>query len=535
MSSVIAAYLRLKQTARLLDIPLNELLQAAAASARADSLSRTEIPGDHILFGKTASKRFEHLRELRTLVEELEAREQQRVQRKQHSSSKPQVFVSVTDSKLKDSFLQVTFDLTVNLNSSRLDRDCLSSVLDTDIAQNSTKLLSIINDMAQMRNPSSDNQNPQGRISANMTQVSDHRSTRDIRLSTISKKLAGILRHNAVSQNIEIDSEGYVSVAELLERKVLGGMSFADLKTIVTGDSKSRYKLQYRGTAEVDVIDEDSSPEHWYIRANQGHSIPHVQIVLRRLTDPESISLAVHGTMWKNWPSILRHGLSAARRLHIHLAQHLPDSNKVVSGLRPSSNTLIFVNVERAMADGIDFFESENGVILTSGQNGVLHPRYFDRVLHRTDSVDGKKEWNLKDFTEVEFDKEAVLEPIAEDSEFGKALKANRQKSNQRNKKKEAKPGRAKYFEGLGTEKAANFTDTENSLQADKSAKVVTLLAEPVSRKELLHAPGDDARDSEIQFDIDLESKPPASNAESKTLLAQPTSQALGWQPSHSL
>jgi 2'-phosphotransferase len=51
-----------------------------------------------------------------------------------------------------------------------------------------------------------------------------------------------------------------------------------------------------------------------------------------------------------------------------------------VSGMRATSKVAIFIDVGRAMEDGIEFFESDNGVILSSGIDGVIAPQYFKSV-----------------------------------------------------------------------------------------------------------------------------------------------------------
>jgi 2'-phosphotransferase len=58
----------------------------------------------------------------------------------------------------------------------------------------------------------------------------------------------------------------------------------------------------------------------------------------------------------------------------------VPGSDKVVSGARASSKVLIFVDVAKAMADGVVFYKSRNNVILTRGLDGVLAPKYFHHV-----------------------------------------------------------------------------------------------------------------------------------------------------------
>ena len=63
-------------------------------------------------------------------------------------------------------------------------------------------------------------------------------------------------------------------------------------------------------------------------------------------------------------------------RNHIHLGQGL----NAQSGMRKSCDLIIEIDVEKAMNDGIQFFRSENGVILTSGIDGYLHKKYFKQV-----------------------------------------------------------------------------------------------------------------------------------------------------------
>jgi len=49
--------------------------------------------------------------------------------------------------------------------------------------------------------------------------------------------------------------------------------------------------------------------------------------------------------------------------------------------MRNSSEIFIFIDITKALEAGIPFHMSDNGVILTEGdQNGVLLPEYFLRV-----------------------------------------------------------------------------------------------------------------------------------------------------------
>jgi 2'-phosphotransferase len=85
------------------------------------------------------------------------------------------------------------------------------------------------------------------------------------------------------------------------------------------------------------------------------------------------------------------------KRNHIHLAQgvagdsvisgifpiHPPKdlSYTLVTGMRRSSQILIYVDVQKALDAGISFELSSNGVVLTAGDSrGFLSPQFFKRV-----------------------------------------------------------------------------------------------------------------------------------------------------------
>lgn len=51
-------------------------------------------------------------------------------------------------------------------------------------------------------------------------------------------------------------------------------------------------------------------------------------------------------------------------------------------GMRSSSKVLIYIDVQKAIDAGIKFWFSENGVVLTEGdEKGFLSPKFFDKVL----------------------------------------------------------------------------------------------------------------------------------------------------------
>lgn len=90
----------------------------------------------------------------------------------------------------------------------------------------------------------------------------------------------------------------------------------------------------------------------------------------------------IHGTYLKCWPQIKAQGLSRMRRKHIHFAKGTFKDPAVISGLRHNAQVHIFIDLKKALDDRIKFYESENGVILTPGNDeGFLGQKYFAKAI----------------------------------------------------------------------------------------------------------------------------------------------------------
>jgi 2'-phosphotransferase len=174
------------------------------------------------------------------------------------------------------------------------------------------------------------------------------------------KKLSYILRHGATSVGLKVRQDGFVRVKDLLGLKDFQSYNLESLQRIVAEDEKKRYKM---------MMDESGE---FYIRANQGHSFGiKDDLMLTRITEP--LPTCFHATYQHNMESIKTTGLKVMNRKHIHLSASL-DSK---SGKRAGCDRLIYIDMKKAMEDGIVFYRSENDVILTSGIDGVLPPRYL--------------------------------------------------------------------------------------------------------------------------------------------------------------
>ncbi|XP_045341674.1 tRNA 2'-phosphotransferase 1 isoform X1 [Leopardus geoffroyi] len=192
---------------------------------------------------------------------------------------------------------------------------------------------------------------------------------RDVQLS---KALSYALRHGALKLGLPMRADGFVPLGALLQLPQFCGFSAEDVRRVVDTNQKQRFALQ--------PGDPSTGP---LIRANQGHSLQVPELELMPLETPQALPLTlVHGTFWRHWPSILLKGLSCRGRTHIHLAPGLPGDPGVISGIRPNCEVAVFIDGPLALADGVPFFRSANGVILTPGNaDGFLLPKYFKEAL----------------------------------------------------------------------------------------------------------------------------------------------------------
>ncbi|CAH2057885.1 unnamed protein product [Thlaspi arvense] len=196
------------------------------------------------------------------------------------------------------------------------------------------------------------------------------------RIDALGRLLTRILRHMATELSLNMRGDGFVKVEDLL---------LLDLKTSVNVPLKSHTVDEIREAVRRDNKQRFSLIEdngELLIRANQGHSITTVESekLLKPILSPEEAPVCVHGTYMKNLESILASGLKRMNRLHVHFSCGLPTDGEVISGMRRNVNVLIFLDIKKALEDGIAFYISDNKVILTEGINGVVPVDYFQKI-----------------------------------------------------------------------------------------------------------------------------------------------------------
>ncbi|XP_073309608.1 uncharacterized protein [Primulina huaijiensis] len=196
------------------------------------------------------------------------------------------------------------------------------------------------------------------------------------KIDALGRLLTRILRHMASELKLDMRSDGYVKVQDLLKlnlktfaNMLLQSHDIADVREVVRRDNKQRFSL----------LEESGE---LLIRANQGHTIETVETesLLKLILSPEEIPVCVHGTYRRNLQSILEQGLKRMKRLHVHFSCGLPTDGEVISGMRRDINMLIFLDVRKAMEEGMKLYISDNRVILTEGFGGVVPMKYFLKI-----------------------------------------------------------------------------------------------------------------------------------------------------------
>jgi 2'-phosphotransferase len=198
----------------------------------------------------------------------------------------------------------------------------------------------------------------------------------------LSQTLSMRLRHQAQETGLPIDSWGWVDRERALayvntfegDDALEGGFpaTAEEVREVVLTSDKQRFGLRGPPHDSTAVVEQ--------IRANQGHTMKGIDPDFAPLSAAD-LPFALHGTYLDIWETIKREGLSRMSRNFVHLAKDLPGESGVISGMRASCQVLIWVDIAAAERAGLNFGESENGVVLTKGP---IPPSCFSKVCLRS-------------------------------------------------------------------------------------------------------------------------------------------------------
>ncbi len=167
----------------------------------------------------------------------------------------------------------------------------------------------------------------------------------DKEITSKSKFLSLILRHEPERVGLTLDGAGWVEVGELLQALSRHGVSLTleQLQHIVATSDKKRFAFSEDGRR---------------IRASQGHSVE-VNLQYTPQTPPENL---YHGTATRFLDSIRQKGLHRMQRHHVHLQPETATALQV--GARHGKPVLLTIRAGEMHRAGHVFYCSANGVWL---------------------------------------------------------------------------------------------------------------------------------------------------------------------------
>ncbi|HFI6227467.1 TPA: RNA 2'-phosphotransferase, partial [Escherichia coli] len=167
-------------------------------------------------------------------------------------------------------------------------------------------------------------------------------------LADTSKFLSFVLRHKPEAIGIVLDREGWADIDKLIlcAQKAGKRLTRTLLDTVVATSDKKRFSYSSDGRC---------------IRAVQGHLTSQVAISFAEKTPPQFL---YHGTASRFLDEIKKQGLIAGERHYVHLSADEATARKV--GARHGSPVILTVKAQEMAKRGIPFWQTENGVWLTS-------------------------------------------------------------------------------------------------------------------------------------------------------------------------
>jgi putative RNA 2'-phosphotransferase len=161
----------------------------------------------------------------------------------------------------------------------------------------------------------------------------------------LSKFMSYILRHNALDYGLTLDSDGFVSLEELVnaiqQENQWEDVSQEIIEQVVHECEKQRYE----------IIDTN-------IRARYGHSKSHVSYI--PTVPPNSL---YHGTNTKAISAIMHSGLKPMNRQYVHLSETTKFAT--IAGKRRGDLILVLVDAKSAHESGINFYPAGGEVWLS--------------------------------------------------------------------------------------------------------------------------------------------------------------------------
>lgn len=163
-------------------------------------------------------------------------------------------------------------------------------------------------------------------------------------MSDKGRFLSLILRHKPEKAKIVLDKNGWTTIQSILNNT---NITLKELNDIVENNDKKRFEI---------------SEDNTKIRAVQGHSIKSVEDPgLEKAIPPPVL---YHGTKKEFLKSIMKDGLQAMSRNHVHLSADKATAVNV-AGRRKGESVILEIDSAFMRAENFKFYKSKNSVWLT--------------------------------------------------------------------------------------------------------------------------------------------------------------------------
>lgn len=183
-----------------------------------------------------------------------------------------------------------------------------------------------------------------------------------------NKTMTRILRHQAHKLGIAMDSEGWVSVAELIGKSYVGATS-EKIRKMVKNDDKRRFALRITASGRTEI------------RAVNGHTLG-LQLGKGKW-DPiaNNVLIGIHCTKRKHVADIMEQGLKRMKRDAVHMFDYAkPDVWK--SRMPKGSDVGILVDLRAAKDANLEFAKMDNDVLYCYGDmGGTINPEFISSVV----------------------------------------------------------------------------------------------------------------------------------------------------------
>lgn len=183
------------------------------------------------------------------------------------------------------------------------------------------------------------------------------------KLVNLNNTLTWILLHKAVVLGLKINEEGYILIEDILKLKQLKDINFNDIKQAVETNNKKIFtiiEINNKNYIKINNFSKKIAPD--VIETNK---------LLFKVENP--LPICVHKATKEQYTSIKTEGLKIEKGF-LQFESEITENQK-------NNDVLIYLDMELAMQDGIIFFANDNKLILTEGNNGIILPKYFKRVV----------------------------------------------------------------------------------------------------------------------------------------------------------